>query len=246
MDGLFQAVLYLALSAGFVVAVVIFYLWHTANTIGTDITLFKNGWRDFDCIAAHTYCPKKDTTNLPLRGRLAIHQAYLLAARSGKPILLAVGNTVRGDSRMECEIYADFLRRNYNFTNVILGEDHDARDTVREADEMHRLCVAHGFKKIMRFGARYHLARISWHWNRVNGNNTWNYFKTIFWHWFHPKGQEILKTYYVGVYCPFYLYFFEVPFFLVDMCLQFCDLYLPEIISKNLRNLMLNIINRKG
>lgn len=242
---MFQAVLYFSLFAGVVVAAVIFYLWNTANVIGTDITLFKNGWRDFDCIAVHTYCPKNDRVNLPLRGRLTIHQAYLLATRTEKPLVLVIGTTVKGEPRMECEIYADFLKRNYGFTNVILGESSDTRDTAREAVEMHRLCEVHGFKTVMRFGSRPHLARISWHWNRVNGGGTWNYFKTIFWHWFHP-GQETRKTYYVGVYVPAYLYLFEVPFFLVDMALQFIELYLPGGVSKGLRNLMLNIINRKG
>lgn len=244
--GLFQVMLYLALFASFVVGAVIFYLWRTADAIGADITLFIKGWRDFDCVAVHTYCPKKDTIRLPLRGRLTIQAAYLLALRANVPILLAVGHTIPGDPRTEGQIYADFLYRNCDFTNVILGEDPDARDTAREAKEMHRLCMVHGFKKVMRFGARYHLARISWHWNRINGWGTRNYFKTIFWYWLHPGSQETLKTYFVGVYVPAYLYFFEVPFFLVDMCLQFADMYLPAKISKVLRDKMLNIINRKG
>lgn len=239
-----EIVLYFVVLGMLVVVAVILHLWYAANTIGTDITLFKKGWDDFDCIAVHTYCPTGETENLPLRGRLTIHQAYLLASRSQKPILLAVGNTVPGDKRMESEIYASFLRRVYGFTNVVLGDDPDARDTAREAAEMHRLCEAHGFKTVMRFGSRPHLARISWYWNRVNGGSTWNYFKTIFWHWFPER--ETLKTYYVGVYVPAYLYFFEVPFFLVDMALQFVELYLPKWFSKGLRNLMLNILNRKG
>ncbi|MDO8594572.1 MAG: hypothetical protein Q7R93_03585 [bacterium] len=228
------------------IALVVFYLWHTANTIGTDITLFRDGWRDFDCVAVHTYCPKRDTHSLPLRGRLTIHYAYLLAQRSGKPILLAVGNTVASEKRMESQIYADFLKRNYGFTNVILGTDPDARDTVREANEMHRLCETHGFKTIIRFGIRPHLARISWHWNRINRGGTLDYFGTILWYWFHPKGQERIKTYFVGVYCPVYLYLFEVPFFVVDMGLQLADLYLPKVVSVGLRNMMLRVINRRG
>lgn len=239
-------ILYLCGLATAMIGVVIFYLWRTADTVGTDITLFKDGWLDFDAICVHTYCPKEDVEKLPLRGRLTIHQAYLLALRSQKPILLAVGHTVPGEKRTEAQIYASFLKRTYGFKNVIIGSDPDARDTASEADEMLRLCKIHGFTKVMRFGSRPHLARISWHWNRVNGGKTLNYFRTIFSHWFHPKGNETVKTYFVGVYVPAPLYFFEVPFFLVDMGLQFADLYLPQRFSKGLRGMMLNIINRKG
>jgi len=227
-----SGLLYLCIAAVVMVGLVIFYLWRTADTLGEDITLFRAGWLDFDAICVHTYCPKGDVENLPLRGRLTIHQAYLLAYRSQKPILLAVGHTVPGEQRTEAEIYASFLERNYGFKDVILGTDPEARDTAREADEMFRLCKNNGFATVVRFGARPHLARISWHWNRAN--------------WFRPKNSETVKTYFVGVYVPAMLYFFEVSFFLVDMGLQFADLYLPQRLSKGLRDLLLNVINRKG
>lgn len=277
------------------VAMTVFYLWHTANSIAKDVTTFKpdravriggvvqrhtinivatgdatgedgqsvfdgiavhsatsgsigpdgqDDWSDFDAIVVHTYCPRWDVENLPLRGRITIREAYMLALCSGKRVILGVGNTVPGEKMMESEIYADFLRRMYGFTNVILGEDPKAIDTKSEAREIYRLCQKNGIKTVVRFGARPHIARISWYWNQVNGGRTTNYFRTVFWYWFHPKAQETIKTYFVGVYVPAYLYLFEVPFFVIDMGLQFVDLYFPKAFSRGLRNLMLRIIRR--
>lgn len=227
------------------VALTPLFLWRVADTIGTDLTLYKQKV-DFDCIIVHTACPKRDVDSLPLRGRLIILAALTIAKWSRKPIILAVGKTVKGYPLKECEIYARFLREKHYFTNVILGTDPDARDTKREAIEAHRLCLEHGFKKPLRVCGRYHLARVSWHWNRVNRIKPGKWLRTVFWYFFDKSRQEVLETRYMGVYCPGQLYTFEVPFFWVDMSLELGDLYLPKRLMKGIRNLMLHLINRKG
>lgn len=125
-----------------------------------------------DAVVTHTYCPKH--SEVPKRGRLAAEAGSLLAYRFHIPLVLAVGHTVPNETRMESEIYRDYVEKHFadRLPEIILGRNPAARDTHAETGEAARLAKEKGWRRLLIVGLTPHLVRIRGYWKEYEPDFT--------------------------------------------------------------------------
>ena len=223
---LVTVIVLLAINAAVAMSAIAFYLYIKARRLARDADDISGQDRNVygqvvgterPVIALHTYKPPDGV--IPRRGTLMALEAKILASIFDCPILLAVGKTVRHETRTESEIYRDHLRQFDPDLKFVFGEKDEVRDTKSETDEMFRLCQVHDFNHVLVLGAWPHLgSRIIDYWQAVNYD-------------------QKLRVEFIGVKIPFYFYWWESLMWLAEKII-------PP--GSRRRQLVLDIIGRRG
>jgi hypothetical protein len=169
-------------------------------------------------ISLHTYKPKNSI--VPKRGRMIANYAYQIAKKKNVAIILSVGNTVPNKTKMESEIYRDYLFDKYGSNiKIITGSNPDARDTNREVQESYKTCQKFNIKSFGVVGLIPHLVlRIIPYWQKINS-------------------QQKMAIYFDGILGPPQYIFWE-------FAMMIFESYFPP--NTKIRNFILNLVDRKG
>jgi len=216
----------LAINVAVGMAAIAYYLYLKAHRLARDADDFSGEDRNVLgqqvgserlVIAVHTYKPPHGV--IPRRGRLVALEAKFMVDIFECPVLLAVGRTVRHETRTEAEIYRDYLYEIDQKIKFIFGEKDEVRDTKSETEEMFRLCQVYDFNHVLVLGAWPHLgSRIIDYWQAVNQD-------------------QKLRVEFIGVKIPFYFYWWEALMWLAEKII-------PP--GSRRRQLVLDVSGRRG
>jgi hypothetical protein len=192
------------------------YIWLVARK---SLSLWRKKSSRPNTVSVHTYKPNNSV--IPPRGWLVLKEGCSLASKYNCPLILSVGKTVSGETRMESEIYRDGACSRFGTSGVsiITGGNPGVRETLGEVSETLVICHRFDSKEHIAIGLTPHMARIRLLWHRV-----------------HPENQNPHITF-LPVSGPWKYWLWETAM----LCL-----YAVAPPGSKLQGLLLNIVGRKG